>query len=485
MEAHEDKELDELFIAATLLGIAGFVFALRRNNDARRELIKRKTAEADVTWLAKNDPLTQLPNRRFLNGFQERFDIGASSRQEPKHYGVISIDLDGFKRVNDLHGHHSGDLLLKTVAQRLSLIAPRDLVVRLGGDEFLVIAQVDDQAQIEGLAQRLSDAVCEPMMLEGIQAEVGCSVGYVSLPEQAVRMGDAVRCADIAMYAAKRKGGNAVISFSADMGEEATQRMEMENKLRAAIRAHEIVPFYQPLVELETGRAYGFEVLARWTLADGTSIPPAKFIPLAEQTGLITELSEMLLDRACKDAKDWPEGTVLSFNLSPTQLTDRLIGLRIIRILSENGILPQQLEVEVTESAMVQDADTALQVLEDLRAAGIRAALDDFGTGYSSLSQIAKFDFNRIKIDRSFVSEFEDNEKQRSIVKAIIALSEGLEISTTAEGVETGSQLQTLKDMGCSCGQGYLLGRPMPVADAAEFLSVQQKVEQSQAQDAA
>lgn len=471
MESHEDWELDELLTSVALIGIAGFVYAVRRNNETRAELVKRKAAEADVTWLAQNDSLTELPNRRFLNGFHERFDEDTSSRQGAKRYGIFSVDLDGFKQVNDLHGHFGGDVLLKTVARRLTDVAPKDLVVRLGGDEFLVIAEVETQVQICALADRLSSAICMPMDIDGVHAEVGCSIGHVTYPDQVKSMEEAARCADIAMYAAKSIGNNAIMPFREDMGVEAAQRAKLESQLRLAVHQDDIVPYYQPLVDLETDQVYGFEVLARWTMPDGQSIPPSVFIPLAEQTGLITELSEKLLDRACKDAKSWPDTTILSFNLSPTQLSDRLIGLRIISILAENGILPQQLEIEITESAMVQDGDAALHILDDLRAAGIRTALDDFGTGYSSLSQIAKFNFNRIKIDQSFVSEFEDNAKQLSIVKAIIALGEGLDVSTTAEGVETDSQLESLKALGCHCGQGYLLGRPMPASDAGRFVN--------------
>lgn len=471
MESHEDWELDELVTSLSLIGLAGFVYAVRRNNEARAELARRQSAEADVTWLAQNDALTELPNRHFLNGFQERFDQDTSSRQDVRRHGIFSIDLDGFKQVNDLHGHFGGDHLLKKVARRLSSVAPTDLVVRLGGDEFLVIAEVETEEQSDALAKRLSKAVCKPMDIDGIHAEVGCSIGYVSYPDQVTSMEEAARCADIAMYAAKNIGNSAIMAFHDDMGEEAAKRAQLESQLRLAVRAGDIVPYYQPLVDLSSNKVYGFEVLARWTLPDGQSIPPAVFIPMAEQTGLITELSEHLLDRACKDAKVWPDTMMLSFNLSPTQLSDRLIGLRIIKILSANGILPQQLEIEITESAMIQDGDAALHILEDLRVAGIRTALDDFGTGYSSLSQIAKFNFDRIKIDQSFVSEFEADAKQRSIVKAIIALGEGLDVSTTAEGVETDSQLASLKALGCDCAQGYLLGRPMTASDAQRVVT--------------
>ncbi|MEQ8658547.1 MAG: EAL domain-containing protein [Hyphomicrobiales bacterium] len=470
VEDHESWQLDEAIVSLTLIGIAGFIYAIRRNQEKRAELKKRKAAEADVSWLAQNDALTELPNRRFLNGFLEKFDNNSSASKQAKTYGIFSIDLDGFKQVNDLHGHAGGDALLKAVARRLAKAAPDDLIMRVGGDEFLVIAEVSDATAIQALAHRMSKAVCKPMSLEGIHAEVGVSIGFVVCPDQTASMDEAVRCADIAMYTAKSIGGNAVTSFTEDMLEEAAERARLEGALKMAVRAGDIVPHYQPLMDLETDTIYGFEVLARWTTSSGEIIPPTVFIPVAERTGLITDLSEQLLRQACQDAAQWPSNISLAFNLSPTQLSDKLLGLRIITILKEYGLLPSRLEIEITESAMIQDGDSVLQILSDLQAAGIRTALDDFGTGYSSLSQIAKFNFDRIKIDRSFVTEIEASDKQLSIVKAIIALGEGLNVFTTAEGVETQKQLAVLKALGCNCGQGFLLGRPMPANEASSLL---------------
>lgn len=485
VEDHESWQLDEAIVSLTLIGIAGFIYAIRRNLEKRAELKKRKEAEANVSWLAQNDALTELPNRRFLHGFLEKFDNNASAGKRVKTYGVFSIDLDGFKQVNDLHGHAGGDALLKCVARRLVKAAPDKLIMRVGGDEFLVIAEAPNAAAIQALAHRMSKAVCKPMSLEGIHAEVGVSIGFVVYPGQTANMDEAVRCADIAMYAAKSVGGNAVTSFTEDMLEEAAERARLEGALKKAVRAGDIVPHYQPLMDLETDTIYGFEVLARWTTSSGEVIPPSDFIPIAEQTGLITDLSEHLLRQACQDAAQWPSSISLSFNLSPTQLSDKLLGLRIITILKENGLVPSRLEIEITESAMIQDGESALQVLSDLKAAGIRTALDDFGTGYSSLSQIAKFNFDRIKIDRSFVNDLEISDKQMSIVKAIIALGEGLEVSTTAEGVETDTQLATLKALGCTCGQGFLLGRPMPANEANSLLGGDVDVQRVLTQSAA
>ncbi|WP_313617621.1 EAL domain-containing protein, partial [Rhizobium sp.] len=227
-----------------------------------------------------------------------------------------------------------------------------------------------------------------------------------------------------------------------------------------------VEPYYQPFVELSTRKLAGFEALARWKTADGTFIPPSDFIPIAEDAGLIVELTEQLFRRACKDAMSWPADTILSFNVSPTQLCDRLLGLRLLKIMGESGLPVQRLEIEITESALIKDAVAAKEVLEDLTKAGIRIALDDFGTGYSSLSQLSNYQFQKIKIDRSFVQTFEASERQDKVVRAMIALGHGLGVEVTAEGIEEQSQLQYLQQLGCDLGQGYLFGRPQPIEDA-------------------
>lgn len=247
--------------------------------------------------------------------------------------------------------------------------------------------------------------------------------------------------------------------FVPSMQDELAKRVRLEADLRAAIQKAEIVPYYQPLVDLKTNRIIGFEALARWKTASGEFIPPNEFIPVAEEAGLIVELTDQLLRHACTDALSWPSELVLSFNLSPIQLSDRLLGLRILKILGDVGLPAHRVELEVTESAIIQDAVTARIVLDDLVNAGVRIALDDFGTGYSSLSQLSNYRFDKIKIDRSFVSSFETNDKQDKVIKAIIALGVELGVTITAEGIEEESQLQRLQDLGCDIGQGYLLGR--------------------------
>jgi diguanylate cyclase (GGDEF)-like protein len=471
MESHESWQLDELVTSVMLVGVCGFVFAWRRYLETRHELSRREAAEASVSWLAHYDALTELPNRRMLNDFVREFDALVAGKHCKGSYAVYSIDLDGFKKINDLYGHAAGDQLLKIVAERLRSLFPDDLAVRLGGDEFVVVAKTSGKADAHETGARVLQAVGAPMRIDGIHVEVGASIGIVIHPMQATSLEAAIRHADIAMYAAKRSASNRVVLFKETMTEAVKKRADLEQALRDALAVDAIEPHYQPLFNLQTDRIYGFEVLARWTLPNGTSIPPGDFIAVAEEAGLISDLSEKLLRKACLDAKAWPEDIMLSFNLSPTQLADSLIGLRLVSVLDETRFHPQRLEIEVTESAMIMDSESAHFVIQDLRSLGIQIAIDDFGTGYSNLSQIARFSFSRLKIDQGFIREFEEDPKQRCIVKAIISLGNDLNVATTAEGIEKPSQLEALKQLGCTCGQGYLLGRPMTAEMATRTLA--------------
>ena len=474
MQTHESWELDEIFSAVVLAGICGFIYAARRHSAARKELKRRNEAESNVTWLAQNDSLTRLPNRRFFEDFARRIDDQPTGPE--KAYVVFAIDLDGFKKLNDLHGHAAGDEMLRTVAQRLAKLFPDDLVARLGGDEFIVVTSAA-APDPEAIGRRICDALAEPARIAGAHTEVGASVGYAVCPAQSESLAEAAHCADIAMYVAKRAGRNEVMAFDEGMRDLLVKRTQMEIALREAVRTDRILPHYQPLVDLKSGELVGFEALARWELSDGTLVSAAEFIPLADEAGLITDLSERLLTRACRDALQWPAHLKLAFNLSPAQLADRLIGLRIVKILAKVGFPANRLELEITESALIHDTETAVQVLEDLHNAGVRIALDDFGTGYSSLSQLSRFQFDRIKIDRSFVREFEDDTKQRRIVRAIITLGAGLGVSTTAEGIERESQRGSLRTLGCQHGQGYLFGAAMPAGEALSLIETRRRGE--------
>ncbi|RWX16555.1 EAL domain-containing protein [Rhizobium hidalgonense] len=464
IERHHDYPLDHALLALNISGFLGLFYSALRIRDLSKEVNRRLQAEKNVDWIACHDTLTELPNRRFLDSICVQ---AMSDQRAHETYAVFSIDLDGFKKVNDLLGHDHGDAVLKTVAQRLCALFPRDHVFRLGGDEFVVLARRVGNPDLAALGDRIVSVIGKPFTFNGAAVDLGASVGFALYPEDGDDLGQVIRHSDCAMYVAKKQGRNLVKPFAPSMQDELAKRVRIEGDLRAAIRKAEIVPYYQPLVDLKANKIIGFEALARWKTASGAFIPPSEFIPVAEEAGLIVELTDHLLRRACTDALSWPNELVLSFNLSPIQLSDRLLGLRILKILGDVGFPPHRVELEVTESAIIQDAATARIVLDDLVNAGIRIALDDFGTGYSSLSQLSNYRFDKIKIDRSFVASFETNDKQDKVIKAIIALGTGLGVTITAEGIEEESQLQRLQDLGCDIGQGYLLGRPAPIEEIA------------------
>lgn len=469
VEEHEDWQADEYVTTFIFLGLTGFIYGVRRIIEARREIKRRNIAERSVDWIANHDMLTKLPNRRRVRAFIKQADA-IKSPEERKQYTVCVIDLDGFKKVNDLLGHAGGDELLVKIATRLSEAVPGELVARLGGDEFAVITTDRNNEDPEHMVARLLESICKPAKVGGIHAEVGACIGFARVPRDTVSLEEAMKQADIAMYAAKNTGRNQIVAFQADMKDALAQRAEMEIALQTAIKNEEIVPFYQPQMDLKTGNLTGFEALARWNKNGVESIPPTVFIDMAEDLGVITELSESLLRRACTEAKKWPDHLTLSFNISPTQLSDKLLGLRILKTLGAANFPAHRLEVEITESALIRETETAVKILNDLHDAGVRVAIDDFGTGYSSLSQLSKFQFDRIKIDRSFVSSFESDARQRKIVKAIVALGEGLGISTTAEGIEETGQLDILKEFGCEDGQGYLFGKAIAPSAVDDLL---------------
>ncbi|WP_234893548.1 putative bifunctional diguanylate cyclase/phosphodiesterase [Agrobacterium vitis] len=462
LHRNEAWQLDELFNVISITGLLSLIFAARRIGELKAEIRLRNTAEDNMDWLAHHDPLTGLPNRRALSDRQAEME----ALQDGRHWVIYSIDLDGFKKVNDLVGHQGGDLLLREVAQRLTHALPNADVYRMGGDEFLLVSPRSANMDYRHAGQHIVRLLCTPYDVGGMTSEIGASVGFALFPEDSDDFKDATHCADVAMYVAKKAGQNSVYGFERIMEDRVMRRAETEMALKRAIRDNLIVPYYQPLIDLKSGELRGFEALARWKTGPNHYVPPSDFIELAETAGLIVELSDSLFRQACLDALKWPDTVRLAFNISPTQFIDRQLSLRIMSILMETGFPPSRLEIEITETALVHDIELATQILADLRQSGIRIALDDFGTGYSSLSQLSKFTFDKIKIDRSFVMSYDVDKKQEDIMRAILGLGQGLGIATTAEGIEDENQLAFLKSIGCDFGQGFLFSKALPAEQA-------------------
>lgn len=460
-----------ILLTQFVAGAASFVYSLLRIFEMRREMLLQEEQARRARWIATHDHLTQLPNRYALDEFDLSAPIETDDAELAQVATVFSIDLNGFKKVNDLVGHQGGDLLLCTVAKRLAAFAARSCVFRLGGDEFLVVARGLIEAREEKFATLMIQSLSQPIEIGSIWCQVGASVGYARWPQDGATLHDVCHRSDIALYQAKGKGGNLSLKFHDDMQQDVKKRAELEGKLRAAIEMDHIRPHYQPLIDLKTGAVCGFEALARWTCEDGSIVPPNVFIAIAEETGMITPLFEKLLSRACSEARQWPEDVSLAFNLSAVQMEDRMLASRILKVLDEAGLARNRLEVEITENALIQDPDLAEMVINDLHDAGVQIALDDFGTGYSSLAQLSRYRFDKLKIDRSFVkSESEHDSKHEKIIQAILNLSRGLNIKTTVEGIEENRQLAYFLGEGCDVGQGYLFGKAVPIEATLSFL---------------
>lgn len=465
---------DKLILALGIGGAMSFVYSVLRIVDLRSEMELRARAQAKADWTATHDHLTKLPNRyAFERKVLRRKPTDDDGEEWAGNVTVFCVDLDGFKKVNDLIGHNGGDALLVEVSKRICAIGNADCVYRFGGDEFLILAIGLSSAAEERFARLLIQAVTRPILINGFAVEVGASIGYDRWAEDSEQLEATAHRADLAMYEAKSRGPNHYLAFEETMRDKVATRAALEAKLRVAIQKKAIRPFYQPLIDLRTGGVCGFEALARWTDEEGVSIPPIVFIAIAEETGLITALFEDLLAQACRDALTWQDSITLSFNVSPVQMEDKLLAARILKVLSANGLPPQRLEIEITENALIQDPASAAAILDDLHEAGVQVALDDFGTGYSSLEQLARYRFDKIKIDKSFIATYRDDERQEKIVRAMFGLGRSLNIATTAEGIEEHRQLSNLIQLGCDIGQGYLFGKPMPAEETCAFVSNQ------------
>jgi diguanylate cyclase (GGDEF)-like protein len=467
---YDAYQLDDILLAVIVVGLMSLVYSGLRVWDLRREITLRNAAEDSAAWINTHDSMTSLLNRQ---SFEERVGSCKASRPDAP-LAIFSIDLDGFKEINDASGHQAGDEVLKAVAARLIQIFPQADVFRVGGDEFVALMKRDGDFNAQSIGAKIRDALVETVTFGEVALNVAASIGYAFYPDNGATLSEVVRCADIAMYTAKADKRMRIRAFDSVMHDRLRERGEMERALKDAVSMDVVVPYFQPIIDLKTGRINGFEALARWEREPGRFVPPMTFIELAEQSDLIIELSERLLRQASLVAMTWPDDAVLSFNISPTQLHDDLLGLRILQIITECGLAPRRLEIEITESALIRDTTCAEKVLNDLHNANIRVALDDFGTGYSRLSQLSKFRFDKIKIDRSFVSDPGDSVKKDKIMRAIVGLGKGLNILTTAEGIETTEQLAELSAMGCDLGQGYLFGKAVKADEALQLFKTQQ-----------
>ena len=414
--------------------------------------------------MAHYDLLTHLPNRTLFNAALAR---AFSRLGESEALGLLYIDLDHFKAINDSYGHGIGDRVLEEVARRLeTTLRPRDMVARLGGDEFVIL--LDDLDTVDGglvVAERVIELINQPIEIDGQLMPVGVSVGMAFAPHDASNGEDLLRAADLAMYDAKSRGRRGISVFDAEMQVLMQERRQLELDLRVAVVRQELELHYQPLVDLRTGATSGYEALIRWNHPERGQISPVTFIPIAEETGLIVEIGEWVIRNALAEAAGWPDHLTVAVNLSPAQMRDAGIVAVVVSALAANGVAPTRLELEITESLLMQESADVLAILHSFRNLGVRIALDDFGTGYSSLNYLRSFPFDKIKIDRCFVNELSQREDCQAIVRSVIALANDLNMTTTAEGVEVKEQLDALMSNGCDQVQGFYFSRALPAGE--------------------
>jgi diguanylate cyclase (GGDEF)-like protein/PAS domain S-box-containing protein len=432
-----------------------------------------RRAEAKLHELAYTDALTGLPNRLCaLDRLARTLDsLGPGSGD----LAVLLLDLDDFKIVNDSWGHAAGDVVLMEVGQRLaSTLSTSEMVGRLGGDEFIIVSAVgageEDWADLAG---RLIGALSRPFHVEDSEIHLGVSVGIAVFPRDGATAGQLVRCADLAMYQAKSLGKSVFRFHSPELTRHAQERMEIERELRLALDAGEIEAFFQPVIDLDSGRIVGAEALARWRKSDGRLVPPAAFIPVAEQTNLITDIDLLVLSQACREARSWSEDGLgelrISCNISARHFQRGNLVHDVRRVLEETSLPARRLTLEVTETVYMENIDQARSILDSLRALGISSALDDFGTGYSSLSYVRSLHFDVLKIDRSFVKSLPE-ESSLALVRAMLGIADSLGVIPLAEGVENTGQFELLRSLGCRMGQGYLFSPPVPAAEFRELV---------------
>lgn len=475
----DENPRHEVLGAALLLNGALLLFGWRRYMDLVNEVAQRRQAEETARSVAQTDPLTGCLNRRTIDDALQSMITAA--RMTGHEVVAMMIDLDHFKRSNDIYGHQTGDAVLLEATRRIRSVLPeRSIIARLGGDEFVCAAIYDpDHAEaIDRLVLRMNEQVARPIIIDSLAIAVTASVGLAtttcddtSAPANLATT--LLHHADLAMYQAKKAGRNGYRWFDTSLEAELRYRHELECGIREGIPAGEFVPFYEKQIDLDSGALTGFEMLARWRNPRRGLISPDIFIPIAEEIGLISDLSESLIRQALIDAAEWDPRLTLSVNISPIQLRDPWFAQRLLKLLHEANFPPQRLDIEITESCLHENIGVVRTLITSLRNQGIRISLDDFGTGYSSFAQLRTLPFDQIKIDRYFVSNLDSNKDSATIIEAISSLGKGLGLPITAEGIETSEVLAELRKYGSFKGQGYLYGQPSDAQSVHSMLANQ------------
>lgn len=468
---------DPMLGTALLLNIALLLFGWRRYADLTREIGQRRDAEEMAHKLAHTDPLTGCLNRRSIGPALQ--DLIESAGQTGHEVVVMMIDLDNFKRSNDAHGHQAGDAVLTQTAQRIRTLLPeRSIIARLGGDEFACAAMYDPD-HVEGmdrLVMRINESVARPIQTDGYLLDVTASIGLATTTmhqpnDGVIQASTLLHWADLAMYQAKKSGKNRYNWFEAEMESETRFRSELERGIRDGIPLGEFVPYYEKQVDTDTGTLTGFEMLARWHSPRHGVLSPELFIPIAEEIGVISDLSESLIRQALRDAREWDPRLTLSVNISPMQLRDPWFAQKLLKLLVEANFPPNRLDIEITETCLHENVGVVRTLITSLKNQGIRISLDDFGTGYSSLAQLRTLPFDQIKIDRSFVSCLGKTRESATIIEAISSLGRGMDLPITAEGIESAEVLEELRKFGSFKGQGFLYGKPSDAAAVRAMLA--------------
>jgi diguanylate cyclase (GGDEF)-like protein len=458
--AQDGPGAEKITIISLFLGIASAAFGTRRLADQRSERIRRLAAEQQAASLSLRDPLTLLPNRRCLEN-----ELGAAIERAGSKITVFLVGLKRFELINNVHGHAGGDAVLSQVAARLRQeVGGIGFLARIGDDEFAVMTSGEEADRATRIGLSLVENIRQPVRIGVREHTVEAHVGIARLSSEQRSVGEVLRRAHVALDRARNLDTECRF-FDVEMDAHISSRVLLEQDLRSALGSDAIRLYYQSIVDLRSGRVVSLEALARWKHPERGFISPEIFIPLTEDLGLMDCLSGQMFGDACRQALTWPDDICLSFNFSPGQLADPSFGDAVLTVLGETGFPPHRLEAEITEGALVSDFAIARQILQTLQGAGVCIVMDDFGTGYSSLRHLRELRFNKIKIDRSFVSELSSNAECAAIVSAVAGLGRSLGIDTVAEGIETEDQLLLVRSAGCTHAQGYLIARPCPASE--------------------